>query len=144
MALIVSTTGSGRNKTTVVDQRPFILIPEELPPPPNPLIVASADTPKSIPDNNANGVTSTIGVAHDVTITNLTVTLNISHPRLSDLQATLIGPNGTSVPLTNLTGLNDVNNFDGGSSQGNWRVKVVDLVKKQTGTLNGWTLTIEY
>ena len=142
-AEIVSTAGSGKNKTTVVDQRHFILIPEELPPPPNPLIVASADTPKSIPDNNTTGVTSTIGVAHDVTITNLTVTLNISHPRMSDLQATLIGPNGT-VPLTNLTGLNNVDNFDGTSSQGNWRVKVVDRVRKQTGTLNGWTLSIEH
>jgi hypothetical protein len=108
-----------------------------------PLVYSSIDTPLSIPDNNAAGVSSNIAVPEDLTIGNLTVTLNISHSRPSDLQASLIGPNSAVVPLPILNGINDIAAFDGTSSQGTWTVKVVDSVNKKTGTLNGWTLTIE-
>jgi hypothetical protein len=121
----------------------FLLIPEIVSVP-NPLVKSSSDTPTSIPDNNVIGATSTVSVAEDVTISNLSVTLNISHPRMSDLSATLIGPNGTEVPLASLTAANDINTFDNVSCLGDWRVKVVDSVKKQTGTVNGWTMRIEH
>jgi hypothetical protein len=133
-------TGTVVNDSTN-DRRIYFLFPEATP---NPLVLASPDTPKSIPDYNTTGVTSTINVAQNLTIANLTVTLNISHPRMSDLTATLIGPNDLSVPLPNLTGANNIGNFNGGSSAGSWRVKVVDTVRKQTGTLNGWTITIDH
>jgi subtilisin-like proprotein convertase family protein len=106
-------------------------------------VYSSIDTPLSIPDNNATGVSSNIAVPEDLTIANLSVTLNISHPRPSDLQASLIGPNSAVVPLPILNGINDIAAFNGTSSQGTWTVKVVDSVNKKTGTLNGWTLTIE-
>jgi hypothetical protein len=99
----------------------------------------------NIPDNNPNGVSSTILVGDDVTIENLKVTLNITHSRPSDLRVHLYGPhsNSPAIQLTNFTGANNVAAFNGTISLGSWTVKVVDTVKKQTGELNSWKLTIE-
>lgn len=113
-----------------------------------PLEFFSTDTPIAIPDYNpANpqGINSTISVPDDVTITGLTVTLNITHQRPADLVVWLYGPdNGPPVQLSNLSGVNNVPDFNGTSSLGDWTLEVYDTVKKKTGTLNGWSITIEH
>ena len=57
----------------------------------------STDVPKNIPDNNATGVTSTINILDDFSITDVNVSIDISHPWIRDLQLYLKAPNGTEV-----------------------------------------------
>lgn len=65
----------------------------------------ATNTPKSIPDNNPAGVTSTLSVSGlGGLITNLTITFSITHPRDSDLSAYLVGPDGTTITLFNNVG----------------------------------------
>jgi subtilisin-like proprotein convertase family protein len=60
----------------------------------------STGSAKAIPDNNTNGVSWAIAVpASTVPITNVNVTLNITHTKDSNLTAYLIGPDGTTVAL---------------------------------------------
>jgi parallel beta-helix repeat protein len=62
-----------------------------------PYDISSADVPKGIPDNVAAGVTSAITVSGwdaTVNVFDINVTLNITHPRDSDLRVTLTGPTG--------------------------------------------------
>lgn len=58
----------------------------------------------AIPDNNPTGVTSTISVSGAGTVTKVTVALSITHTYDSDLTATLIGPDGTSLVLFSAVG----------------------------------------
>ena len=104
----------------------------------------SDDTPLSIPDNNSNGIASNI-LAGDHLITNLTVNVNISHQRPSDLRVYLIDPaGGPSVQLFNFSGDNNIPDFNGTSSLGLWTLEVYDVKNKKTGTLNSWSITIDY
>ena len=64
----------------------------------------SSDTPLSIPDNNATGISSTINFAQNKTITNVKVTVNITHPYDGDLALTLTSPGGTSIILSSGNG----------------------------------------
>jgi len=61
--------------------------------------IVSTDTPLNIPDNNSTGVSSIINVAENKSITDLNVTVNITHPWIGDLTLILISPSGTSVIL---------------------------------------------
>lgn len=101
-----------------------------------------------IPDNNPDGRSHIIEVENgeDVTIVKLTVTVNISHQRPSDLATvTLTGPDGTIVPLNTINGNNNVTAFfDGDSTLGLWTIKAVDSRKKRTGTINSWSIAAEY
>ena len=60
---------------------------------------SSTDTPKSIPDQNATGVTSTITVAETASVLDANVTVNITHPFVGDLTLSLTSPANTSVLL---------------------------------------------
>ncbi len=135
----------------------------------------SADTPLSIPDNNSAGVSSTLVINDDAIISDVNITLNVTHPWIGDLAITLTSPNGTDVTLvssrfdegdnyTNTTFDDDATNtiassgsapytgsfkaeeslslFNGESSNGNWRLKVVDDGPADIGTLDSWTLEI--
>ena len=68
------------------------------------LTIDSADTPVSIPDSNSGGIDSVINIPTTSLITDVNVTVNITHTWDSDLILTLIGPNGTSVILSNSNG----------------------------------------
>jgi subtilisin-like proprotein convertase family protein len=62
--------------------------------------VASGNINKAIPDNKTSGVTVTLAFSGAATpISDVSVTLNISHTRDSDLTAYLISPGGTQVTL---------------------------------------------
>lgn len=105
---------------------------------------SSGDINLAIPDNDSEGVASHILVGSH-TITNLTVNLGISHPRSSDLNVYLIGPDGgPPVQLFNFSGDNNVTDFNGTDSVGLWTLEVYDTKKKKTGTLNSWAITVDY
>src|SRR5262249_38284779 len=57
----------------------------------------SSNVPKSIPDNNATGVSSTLSVSGSGNVTAVSITVNISHTWRGDLTLDLRSPSGTSV-----------------------------------------------
>ena len=129
-------------------------------------------TAQSIPDNGV--LTSTIVVSDSFSISDINITLDITHPRVTELQIFLRGPDGTVIQLFNGTGVSGQNlrntvfddeaatsittasapftgtfrpfqglsAFDGKLAAGTWTLEVRDTVKKQTGTLNSWSLGI--
>ncbi len=61
---------------------------------------ASTDVNRPVPDNSLGGVASVLRINVGVfNIADLSVNLNISHGRISDLKAVLIAPDGTRVTL---------------------------------------------
>ncbi len=112
----------------------------------------------AIPDNNATGVTSTATYAQTGTVASVKVKVSITHTWKGDLQVTLIGPDGTSVILHNLSGgstdnviteypdltapAQSLSAFTGKAINGAWKLKVADLASTDTGTLGSWTLSL--
>lgn len=127
----------------------------------------------SIPDN---GPTLTRGInvlrAPGASVFSMTVSVNITHPRTSDLALRLVHPDGTRITLANQRGgvgnANYAATFDDnaavsvitgvttGSVQpeqtlatffgkpinGFWQLEITDLVTGQTGFLESWSMTI--
>ncbi|WP_055393600.1 proprotein convertase P-domain-containing protein [Flagellimonas eckloniae] len=58
----------------------------------------------SIPDNNATGVSRTVNFSTTSSVTDVNVTVDITHPWDSDLTITLSSPTGTSVELSSGNG----------------------------------------
>jgi subtilisin-like proprotein convertase family protein len=114
----------------------------------------SASPNLAIPDNNTTGITSTISVGSSMTITSVSVYVNITHTYQGDLEVSLIGPDNTTVLLHNRTGAGTDNivttynittrsnqaltAFNGKDTAGSWRLKVRDLAAIDVGTLNSW------
>ena len=124
-------------------------------PPPPPGCINSTftatDVPKSIPDNNATGVTSTLAVTGDGTVASLALSLNITHTFRGDLVVTLIAPDGSTSIISNRAGGSAdnlvltnqaVTAFNGKTGAGSWKLKVQDLAAQDVGTINSWSLKI--
>ena len=65
---------------------------------------ASTDTPISIPDDNATGVSSTITLTDASTVLDVDVTVDIPHTYPGDLELYLAGPNGVEITLSDHNG----------------------------------------
>lgn len=110
----------------------------------------SNDVAADIPDNDAQGITSTINIADDLTVFGSDVYVNISHTWIGDLTVSLTSPAGTTAPLHNRTGGSADNidqtfsssAFNGESTAGDWVLSVADNVADDTGSLNNWSITI--
>ncbi len=63
----------------------------------------STDVPKSIPDANTAGVVSTINVPNNFLVSDVNITLDVSHSWLWDLQVYLKAPNGTELLIYDRT-----------------------------------------
>ncbi|HAS8473334.1 TPA: peptidase S8 [Vibrio vulnificus] len=104
----------------------------------------------SIPDNSRAGVISVLDVARSGDAGVVSLDLDISHTYIGDLKVTLTSPTGGEVVLHNNTGgsANDIRqsyqvDFSGFESQGVWELKAVDSARRDTGTINSWTLTFQ-
>ena len=125
--------------------------PTPVPPPSDPATFAATGLPQSIPDNNWDGLTSSLNVTSTGKISSLTASVNIRHPYKSDLRVTLISPSGTRAVLHDRSGKrqNDVilvnipvTTFQATAAAGQWKLLVQDLSRRDTGTLNSWSLTV--
>ncbi|MDX1829792.1 MAG: M12 family metallo-peptidase, partial [Lutibacter sp.] len=67
-------------------------------------INTSSDTPLNIPDNSATGVSSIINFPQNKLITDVNVTVNITHTYDADLAFTLTSPQGTVIILSSGNG----------------------------------------
>jgi len=111
-----------------------------------------------IPDNNPEGVTSSINIDAFGEITEITVTVNIIHSWISDLNVALIAPDGTNIMLHNQEGEDgdDINqkydernisalaDLTGSEMKGNWSLLVIDSASQDVGRLVSWGVRINY
>lgn len=123
----------------------------------------STDTPISIPDNDPNGIVSTINVPDAGCVQDVDVYVNITHTYRGDLIVELTSPAGTVVRLHNRTGGSaddlvktynqgvvnpdgpgSLNSFNGQNLNGGWQLRVSDNANLDVGTLNEWALIVTY
>ncbi|MBL9124860.1 MAG: DUF4214 domain-containing protein [Planctomycetaceae bacterium] len=108
---------------------------------------------KAVPDNNAEGITSSVTVAQQIKVERVEVVFDASIPKRGDLRVELISPDGTSSILAPANATNTGSNYSswvfssvrhwGEGSQGTWTIKVSDLDGNAlTGTFNSWKLNI--
>ena len=110
----------------------------------------SNTAPVDIPDNNAEGITSSIEVADDLQVFGVTTNVDITHTWIGDLRVTLTSPQGTEVVLhdgegggaDDLVASFPTASFNGEMAQGTWTLNVSDNAGADTGTLNNWGMTI--
>jgi Zn-dependent metalloprotease/subtilisin-like proprotein convertase family protein len=110
----------------------------------------------AIPDNNPNGVSSTIAIAQSGTVRAIKASVDITHTFIGDLRVKLTAPSGQRVILHNRAGSgqdNLITTYDsaalpaltplvGQTVQGNWVLHVIDLAGQDVGKLNKWSLEI--
>ena len=113
---------------------------------------AATDTPVAIPDNDRNGVASTLQVDGNVgTLTKAAVTVDITHTYRGDLMVTLV-KDGEAIRLHNRAGGSrddlkqtfDVPQLNGKPGSGEYVLKVVDLARRDTGDINSWKVDLEW
>ncbi|EME64024.1 subtilisin-like serine protease [Amycolatopsis decaplanina DSM 44594] len=104
----------------------------------------------AIPDAGA-AVTSTITVANCARNASATtkVAVNITHTYVGDLVIDLVAPDGTSYRLKGSSSDSSDNinttytvNASAEAANGAWKLKVQDVYRVDTGTLNSWSLTV--
>lgn len=114
----------------------------------------------AIPDNNTTGIEAPLTVTDGGTVTDIHVWVAITHPYIGDLEVSLIHPDGTRVRLHNRTGGSADNIYTtypdetrpaeplsalfGKPVQGTWKLRIRDLAIADTGTLDGWGLSLSY
>ncbi|MBZ8180401.1 S8 family serine peptidase [Oscillatoria salina] len=116
------------------------------------------NTSLAIPDNNLQGVTSTIRITEKALLREIQVNVDIEHEFLGDITITLLAPSGEKILLQNRTlgaqtklkatyfletapALKQVLNK---SAAGNWRLKVVDFSPEDTGKIKSWELRLGF
>lgn len=111
--------------------------------------VKANTTATAIPDRST--VNSTVSMACDRSAaTGATVAVDITHTYRGDIAISLIAPDGTSYSLKTaniLDGADNVKetytvNLSSEAAGGTWTLRVTDSYSGDTGTLNGWTLTV--
>ncbi|MBN1208414.1 MAG: M4 family metallopeptidase [Myxococcaceae bacterium] len=113
-----------------------------------PKVVTGSATPNAEIKDLAT-TTSKITLAEDVTIDTLKLDLDLDHTWRGDLTVTLTSPSGKSAVISNreggsaddLKGSFDLSQFAGEKTAGEWTLTVEDKARRDTGTLNSWSLT---
>lgn len=111
-----------------------------------------------IPDDDVRGIESQINIEKSGKIVNLDVSVDIVHSWIGDLMVILILPSGDEIILHNRKGYSrkeikntystrsdeNLRSLVNKEMKGVWKLKVLDLAKKDTGTLNKWGIDIVY
>ncbi|ABA21760.1 Peptidase S8 and S53, subtilisin, kexin, sedolisin [Trichormus variabilis ATCC 29413] len=109
-----------------------------------------------IPDNNIQGIKSTISVADGSSVKDIQVAVNLTHDFLGDIEIYLIAPNNQQVLLQNRTLGNrtdlqitygvrshpTLKQLLSQSATGNWQLWIIDYSPQDIGRLNSWELTL--
>ena len=122
--------------------------------------VASAETPKPIPDFNANGITTKVEFPDYGPSQGVSVNVDIVNSDLSKLTVTLVDPAGakyvlydkgatgktlkTSYPLVTKPVSGDLGTWIGKNPKGTWSLTVVDVANTSVttdGQINAWSVT---
>ncbi|WP_299496820.1 S8 family serine peptidase [uncultured Shewanella sp.] len=110
----------------------------------------SNTTSYSIPDNSTTGASSSIEATRTGDSGTVSVTIDISHTYIGDLDVRLTSPTGQVAVLhdNSGSGTDDINktysvDYSDGDSQGTWTLKAVDSANQDTGTINSWSISFE-
>ena len=102
----------------------------------------------TIPDNNSTGISSPITVEGVSSAGSVEVSVDIVHTYIGDLVVDLISPAGTTYNLHNRSGGSADNlkqtysvSLSGGNVNGNWRLRVRDLARRDNGYINSWKMS---
>ena len=106
-----------------------------------------------IPDGDPHGVESSIDVSQNISVGVLSCSVDVTHPWISDLTIKL-AHNGVEIVLwdgtsagggdlgTDLHETFTVDAFSDMDAAGQWTLTLVDNMKPDPGTMEGWSLTI--
>lgn len=111
----------------------------------------------NIPDNDATGIERTLMVTATGTVRDVTIGVDITHTFIGDLEVSLVSPAGATVHLHQRTGgqadnlvatftaasVPGLSTLRGQPMQGQWKLKVADRDRVDTGKLNRWSLRID-
>lgn len=112
---------------------------------------------RSIPDNQASGITETLNLPAGLVVDSLQVEVDITHSWPRDLVATLVPPVGAAIVLHNrqrgnspqgmklvldAAALPALATLRGQPAQGPWQLKVQDLAALDQGQLARWALVV--
>ncbi len=112
----------------------------------------------AIPDEDATGITSVINFSDVARVSAVKVSVDITHSYRGDLAVTLYAPSGDSVVLHkkgtgggadhlqadyDMGSLPELSGLVGTPTQGDWTLHVQDLVARDTGSLNSWSLEVQ-
>ena len=111
-----------------------------------------------IPDFDPTGIGNAILVERDGVVQSVKVGVDISHNYVSDLRVEIFSPAGKRAMLYNSTGsgqpnivktfdakeVADLADFKGQPLKGNWILRVTDLVERDVGKLNKWSLEFTF
>jgi subtilisin-like proprotein convertase family protein len=94
-----------------------------------------------------NGTTVyNLGISDVGTISSVSVQIDVTHQRMSDLSFALIAPDGTRIALTlDSYGVasGDFSSLSGKQFNGTWQLEIKDSKRRNTGTLFDWSLFLE-
>jgi len=110
----------------------------------------------TIPDNNPAGVERSLNIADSGTVKEVEVGIDLTHTYISDLIINLVSPAGTIISLHsrvggsadniiksyNFTNTSGLASLRGQPIQGNWKLKVSDVVGQDVGKLNKWSVKL--
>ena len=119
-------------------------------------LMVEKDEGLNIPDNSEEGIESVLSIAESGTISDLEVSVDITHTYIGDLTVELISPQNEVFLLHNrLGGSNDniirtysllntsiLSGLRGKSVNGEWKLKVKDHVIADRGKLNYWKIRV--
>ena len=109
---------------------------------------------KAIPDNDPNGLVDRITVHRNLTIKDVSVSVDIKHPYNGDISVEITGPEGQKKTIqspTRVPGKNLKKTYSGkdtealikGKSKGEWTIRVIDSGARDSGHLEDWSLELD-
>lgn len=143
-------TCRGEDITRISAALPFIPSDNgggEPPPPPGQPESFRMNVNKAIPDNNQQGILSSLSVGSASGGRKVSIFVQVKHPFIGDLQVQVIAPDGKVVTLHSRAGgsADDIHKSYEITSQlatsvsaGNYRLVVKDLAKRDVGNLISW------
>ena len=134
-------------------------VPTPTPPPVVQPIEVSVNANLLIPDANSTGVQSSLSISEAPRGRKVLVSVDVSHSYIGDLTLTLVDPSGKSYVLqakkggrtrdirgtygAGLVSQTDLKVLSQVTSVGTWKLKLVDSVRVDTGSLKSWKLRFE-
>ncbi len=126
-------------------------------PPPTPGVKVEATPNLDIPDNQPAGIIDRLVVSQAGRLKRLTVSVDIAHTWVGDLQVRLTTPSGKTILLHDRSGGNQDNliasyrsedilalaDLLGDQTQGDWTLQVADLARLDVGKLRRWSLELD-
>ena len=121
-------------------------------------LAREASRGRQIPDNNPQGIETSIELQESGRLVRLDVAVDITHTWIGDLQVVLVSPSGVDIMLHDKSGRSRKNINQTYSTvtdermqalveteiNGAWRLRVIDTYARDVGRLNSWGLNCVY